>query len=398
MELSTNKSIRISENFENIINIYGTCDFNLKKEYLKYVTSEKNQKKALPYLIRGLNNSDNKIRIWVINSLRLIKDPSTITLLISLYKNSNSIIRRNAMEALLEFSNPKAISIFIKALNDTDVGVRRYAAAGLGELKVNKAVIPLFTHLFDSDTRVRCNIIDALKSIDEIFAIIFSSDIFSKMFFMKNKFRTKKLVYEKILKYSSKLTQYPKINLEVQKWLEENKISSTIKELKTKIELCEFKLKDFRNSISVISEDWQTRLFEEEQMLEALLDFYRNTKTNFSLVRAEFDKSNPRIIYCTIEFKSNGMTIPVLINFEIRLPRKYPFTPPKACNFSSYEFIKKHHDYKRWCDEDPEFKGFRFACFGDLEKSWDKHGRMGIAHYIQMLCYYAAFDHFAVIL
>ncbi|MHA1300227.1 MAG: HEAT repeat domain-containing protein [Candidatus Helarchaeota archaeon] len=395
MGLSIDKTFRISENFENIINIYGTNNFNLKKEYLKYLTSEENQKKALPFLINGLNNFNNKIRIWVINSLRIIKDPTTIAPLISLYRDSNSLIRRNVMEALLEFSDPKTTSIFIEALNDTDVGVRRYAAAGLGELKANKGVIPLFSHLFDSDTRVRCNIIDALKSIDEIFAIIFSSDIFSEIFFMKNKFRTKKIVFEKFMKYSSKLTHYPEINLEVQKWLEENKVPPPKKVTKIKIELREFKLKDFRNRFSVTSEDWPSRLFEEEQMLEILLDFYRNTKANFSLVRAEFDKYNPRIIYCTIEFRSNTMLVPVLVNFEIRLPRKYPFRPPKACNFSLYDFIKKHHDYKRWDDEDPEFKGFRFACFGDLEKSWDKYGCMGIAHYIQMLCYYAAFDHFA---
>ena len=212
---------------------------------------------------------------------------------------------------------------------------------------------------------------------------------------MRNKFQCIKTVYEKFSKYSSKLTHYPKINVEVYKWLKEYKAPAAPNKIKyLNIELRNFKLGEFRNRFLITSKDWSGRLFEEEQKLEILLDFYRKVKTNFSLVRAEFNK-NPRIICCTIEFKPKNLTFPILINFEIRLPLKYPFRPPKACNFSRYDFIRNHHDFKRWDDDDPEFKGFRFACFGKLDSRWKKNGSMGIAHYIQLLCYYAAFDHFS---
>ena len=138
MELSVNQPFTISEGFEQIEEIFGAVsdNFSLKNEYLKQITSEKNQKKVLPYLIKGLSNLDNKVRIWVINALRIIKDPCAIKPLSILYENSNSFIRRTIMEALLEIGSPKLTPIFIEGLNDSDVGVRRYAATGLGESKV----------------------------------------------------------------------------------------------------------------------------------------------------------------------------------------------------------------------------------------------------------------------
>ena len=210
---------------------------------------------------------------------------------------------------------------------------------------------------------------------------------------MKNVDLCKKLIFQKISTYFIKLKHYPKIVTMVKKWLKEN---STLTVNKPKvIQLRNFKLGKFQNMATCQDVNWPKRLFEEEQKLEQLLTFYRETRTNLSLIRAEFEKFNYRILDCTLQFMPIKAKSPTLVNFKIRLPLKYPFMPPKACDFSLYEFIKHHHDIKRWDNDDPNFKGFRFACLGKIDSRWQKNGSMGIAHYIQMLCYYAAFDHFS---
>lgn len=157
-----------------------------------------------------------------------------------------------------------------------------------------------------------------------------------------------------------------------------------------------FNIGKFQNIATFSSENWSERLLEEEEKLKQLRTYYWENSTNLSLIRTQFDILNPRQLYCTIKITSSKEKSPIFINFIIRLPLRYPFIPPKATDFSLYDFIKNHHDFKRWDNEDPDFKDFRFACLGELESRWEKDGSMGIAHYIQMLFYYTAFDHFAI--
>ncbi len=395
METTTQKPVFDNLNLQHMIKLFGTDDYYLKRDILKNITAEENQKIVIPYLIDALKHPNHKIRIWTITALGIIKDPLTIDVLISAYHDKNPRVRRILIETLMIFKHRKIIPILIKALNDEDIGVKRYAAEGLGEFNVVQAVTPLFKHLFDLDTRVRCEVVNSLKKIDEIFAIIITPNLVSELFFMRNLFRCKTIVYKKVSEYFSKLEQYPEIISITKRYLDEFlPIYNEIHKPKP-IKLRNFKLGKFHNRAKYTSKDWSTRLLEEEEKLEKLLAFHDHIKTNFHLVRAEFNSSNPRIIFCTVRFFPPNESSPELINFQIRLPLKYPKSPPKACSFSLYKFIEQHHDVRRWDDEDPEFKGFRFACFGKLESRWQSDGSMGIAHYIQMLCYYAAFDHFA---
>ncbi|NVM05049.1 MAG: HEAT repeat domain-containing protein [Candidatus Helarchaeota archaeon] len=395
MEIITQKPVYDKLDLRHIINLFGNDDYYLKRDILKNITAEENQKIVIPYLIDALKHPNHKIRFWAIIALGVIKDPLTLDILISAYRDKNPKVRRILIETLLLFEDPKIIPILIRALNDDDIGVKRYAAEGLGEFHIVEAVLPLFKHLFDLDTRVRCEVVNSLKKIDEIFAIIITPNLVSELFFMRNLFRCRTIIYKKISEYFSKLEQYPEIISMTKRYLEEFlPIYNEIHKPKP-IKLYNFKLGKFRNRARYTSKNWSIRLLEEEEKLEKLLAFHDHIKTNFSLVRAEFDNSNSRKVYCTVRFFPPNARSPELINFQIRMPLKYPKSPPKACSFSLYKFIEHHHDVRRWDDEDPDFKGFRFACFGKLESRWQSDGSMGIAHYIQLLCYYAAFDHFS---
>jgi len=158
----------------------------------------------------------------------------------------------------------------------------------------------------------------------------------------------------------------------------------------------DFELGKFHNTAIYNSEGWSERLSEEIQKIDQLRSYNWGNDLNITLIKAQFDILNQRQVYCTIRIKPFDVNKPKFISFLIRLPLRYPHVPPKATDFSIYDFIKNHHDYKRWNVEDPEFNDFQFACMGELEKRWDKNGSMGIAHYIQMLFYFAAFDHFSI--
>lgn len=395
MEIVTKQTVLEGQNLEDLISLFNLDNFYVKKIVLENITAEKNKDSAVPLLINALKHHNYKTRVWTITALGIIKDPLTIDVLISAYHDPNPIVRRNVIEVLTEFKDSKSIPIFIKALEDTDIGVKRNAAIGLGEICSTEGVMPLFNHLFDEDTRLRCEIANSLKLIDEIFTVIFTSDIISALFIMKNVEYCKQIIFQKISTYFTKLTHYPELNSQIKKWLDEHPYAKPIISQSKIKQMRNFKLEEFRNRFTCSSVNWPIRLSEEEQQLEILLDFYRHSRANFSLVRAEFDKYNSRILNCTLQFMPFKAESPILIKFKIRIPLKYPFVPPKASDFSRLEFIERHHDVRRWDDEDPEFKGFRFACLGKLDSRWQKDGSMGIANYIQMLCYYAAFDHFA---
>lgn len=177
-------------------------------------------------------------------------------------------------------------------------------------------------------------------------------------------------------------------------WLKENFFyKQTVYKPKV-FQIKSLKLEKFKEIATCSSVDWSKRLFEEKKKLEQLLNFYKGANTKLSLIRAEFDELNTRLVNCTFQFMSLKTQAPTLIDFKIRLPLRYPLIPPKASDFSSFKFIEQHHDFKRWDEDDPAFKGFRFACLGKLESRWQKDGSVGVAHYIQMLFYYAAFEHF----
>ncbi len=159
-----------------------------------------------------------------------------------------------------------------------------------------------------------------------------------------------------------------------------------------------FEIGMFQNKSSLQSKDWNERMNEEKEKLDSLKKHFSELGTGVGLVEARFDPLNSRIVFCTINLRPKSDATPKYINFLIRMPLRYPYRPPKASDFSKEDFIQKHHDFKRWEKDDPEFINFRFACLGDLEKRWENDGSMGVAHYIQMLFYYAAFDHFSIIL
>ena len=111
------------------------------------------------------------------------------------------------------------------------------------------------------------------------------------------------------------------------------------------------------------SPNWLDRLQEEYNKLNYLYKL-REEFSSFSIYK---QANSDRIFKCSF----HGVV------FDLRLSLHYPFVMPVA---DGYYFGK-------WFSPAGEHKN---ACFGILKNRWRSDGRMGIAHFIQLLGYYTS--------
>ncbi|MHA1129842.1 MAG: hypothetical protein ACTSRC_18270 [Candidatus Helarchaeota archaeon] len=134
------------------------------------------------------------------------------------------------------------------------------------------------------------------------------------------------------------------------------------------------------------SPKWNYRILFEKIELKRLLSFIKRDAAGFYIEKFEFDWKNSRIITCHARFHGRSL------QFKIRLNFKYPFDPPRCCDFS-YETFTGRHAALGFVEDDP-FEMFRHACLGKIEKRWKSDGSMSIAQYLQLFLFYTAIEHF----
>ena len=105
------------------------------------------------------------------SSLKKIKDPQAVGLLVGALQEKNSLVRRAAAEALGNLGDRQAVDPLIAILKDSDRMARRAAAKALGQLGDLQAVVPLINASKDSDKDVRQEVIYALGEIGDVHAL-----------------------------------------------------------------------------------------------------------------------------------------------------------------------------------------------------------------------------------
>ncbi|MEH1815845.1 MAG: HEAT repeat domain-containing protein [Nostoc sp.] len=105
---------------------------------------------------------DENTRLLAVRSLCCIRQPETITPLLSVVQDPQAAIRAAAIEALSSFHDERVPPVLLKALDDTAATVRRAALLGLGfrpDLHLHQAldlITRLQPKLYDFNLDVRC--------------------------------------------------------------------------------------------------------------------------------------------------------------------------------------------------------------------------------------------------
>jgi HEAT repeat protein len=101
----------------------------------------------------------------VIASLRLLRDPTAVPLLVRAAESPMPELRRRALEALLALGDPRAVAVVDRGLGDPDAPVRALSARLAAAHDVQTAVPTLATRIFDPDREVRDAAADAVAAL-----------------------------------------------------------------------------------------------------------------------------------------------------------------------------------------------------------------------------------------
>ncbi|QLE40596.1 HEAT repeat domain-containing protein [Nostoc sp. C052] len=112
---------------------------------------------------------DEDTRLLAVRSLSYIRQPETITPLLSVVQDPQAAIRAAAIEALSSFHDERVPPVLLKALDDTAATVRRAALLGLGFRPDLHQALDLITKLqpklYDFNLDVRCAAVVTLSRI-----------------------------------------------------------------------------------------------------------------------------------------------------------------------------------------------------------------------------------------
>ncbi|WP_293102808.1 HEAT repeat domain-containing protein [Moorena sp. SIOASIH] len=134
---------------------------SLKVQLLGITQSEK----AIPELIKSLDNKNLYVRISAASALGEIGTEATIDPLIKFLDDPDPSVRISAADALGKIGTEARIEPLIKCLHDQDYSVRRMAVSALGEIGTEVAINRLIKSLDDPDYSVRRMAPEALEEI-----------------------------------------------------------------------------------------------------------------------------------------------------------------------------------------------------------------------------------------
>ncbi|NEP48286.1 MAG: NACHT domain-containing protein [Moorea sp. SIO3C2] len=140
---------------------------SLKVQLLGITQSEK----AIPELIKSLNNQNLYVRISAAEALGEIGTESTIDPLIQFLDDPDPSVRISAASALSKIETEARIAPLIKSLHDQDYSVRRMAVSALGEIGTEVAIDRLIKSLDHPDPSVQRMAVSALGEIGTEVAI-----------------------------------------------------------------------------------------------------------------------------------------------------------------------------------------------------------------------------------
>jgi len=125
------------------------------------------EKRALPALLRALNDSDAKVRAASASALAVLGDSGAIDGLAAALDDGEKSVREEVVRVLGDIGGASAIEPLTKALRDRETIVRRRAATEMGRLadEASGAVEALERLLKDENMEVRLAAARALRKI-----------------------------------------------------------------------------------------------------------------------------------------------------------------------------------------------------------------------------------------
>lgn len=124
--------------------------------------------RALPHLLRALEDECSFTRAAACRALGAIGDPQAVPHLLQALRDSERWVRRAACVALGAIGDPQAVPYLVRALRDCDGDTRAAACVALGQIGDSQATPHLLQALEDSDSYVRAAVGVALGAIGDL--------------------------------------------------------------------------------------------------------------------------------------------------------------------------------------------------------------------------------------
>ncbi len=129
-----------------------------------YLLGEIQDRRAVPTLIRYLDDPRDKVRMYAVTALLQVGGPRAVEAVLSRLTREGKGLEGFIIESLLRYGR-KSVEPVLQSLTSEDPRVRREAAYLLGGLGDPRAVDPLLGALGDPDPRVRQNAAYALGEL-----------------------------------------------------------------------------------------------------------------------------------------------------------------------------------------------------------------------------------------
>ena len=112
----------------------------------------KGNSRAIPHLIKMLDDRNHELRMAAAESLGSIEDPTAVPYLIKRFERKKKLpVKLTIMDAFAKIKDPKTVPVLIKALSDNDDTIRRNASGKLGLIANPTAVPHLINALRDPE-------------------------------------------------------------------------------------------------------------------------------------------------------------------------------------------------------------------------------------------------------
>ncbi|GAB4277520.1 MAG: hypothetical protein Kow0029_20240 [Candidatus Rifleibacteriota bacterium] len=137
--------------------------------------------KAIPYLLKALNSTEEDVRYWSLRSIGEIKPAGVYTQLIGLFKDKSWTIRKTTSDVLGSYGEEALMELTALATDSADPEIRYWVLRSLGKIRSSISLPLLFKALEDPSEAIRDAAQKALANYgeevtDDLFALLKSDN------------------------------------------------------------------------------------------------------------------------------------------------------------------------------------------------------------------------------
>ncbi|WP_374537597.1 HEAT repeat domain-containing protein [Chitinimonas taiwanensis] len=137
------------------------------RRWLAKILGNSDDARALPALVRGLNDQEPKVRSVFINALKYLGNSQAVEPLLAHLNDRDPSTRAAIIDALERLADKRAVGPLIAKLDDPHGAVKIKAVEALGRLGDIRAVDPLLAELDNNNAIVRVKVVVALGQLGD---------------------------------------------------------------------------------------------------------------------------------------------------------------------------------------------------------------------------------------